>query len=199
LTLIGLKIMKKISYVSLVLALALPLTLSARTPELPKGELGINVRASSSASSSVEAKVRNDARKASSTERREELQQDIAERKAARVGAMLEKTIERLEKILDRVESRIEKLESAGKDTATAEGHASTTAAHLVEARASLDTYMDIELEADTLRENFEEIREAASEVKMHLREAHRSLVQAIVSLKSSVNVETSTSTNPTN
>lgn len=139
----------------------------------------------------AEVKARIDARLASSTARRAtstarkmELREDISKRRADHTGKKLLATIERLEKLADRVESRIEKVEANGGDASTSERFLAEARAHLSEARVALEAYSSVDLSGERLSENFERVRAAAAEVKEHLRLAHRSLVDAIRSLK---------------
>src|SRR3989344_5516812 len=62
-------------------------------------------------------------RKASSTERRTDMQIDIAKRKVENVTRVILATIERLEKIILRIESRIAKIQERGGNTTEAEGY----------------------------------------------------------------------------
>ena len=138
------------------------------------------------------------ARRASSTERRIELQQNIAKRSADHTGKKLLATIERLERIASRVESRIEKVETLGGNATTSTGFLAEARAHLSEARIALEAFSSVDLSATKLSENFERVRAAAAEVKEHLRLAHRSLVDAIRSLKPGRSLNSATSTRAT-
>ncbi len=196
---------------ALVLALCFPLVGSAQSADLrtraemdvrpaeARLKLDAEARTRANASSSearAEMKIEAEARRASSTQRRTEMQQSVVQRKVAQTARVLGATIERLERILERVESRIAKVKEAGGDTTVSEASAAQVETHLGNASTSLQTLLAIELTADSYKENFGMVREAASEVKMHLREAHRSLMEAVRSLKASVEVETSASTN---
>lgn len=138
----------------------------------------------------VERKAEMEVRKASSTERRIERQQDIAKRQAEHVIKTLTATIERLEKILARIESRIEKIKAEGKDVSLAEGFVVEVKAYLADAQVSLEALAFIDLSADKAKENFERVRAAVAEVKIHLRAAHESLMKAIRALKGSNSAE---------
>ena len=132
-------------------------------------------------------------RKATSTEKRVEMQQGLAKRKAEHVGKVLMATIERLEKIVARVESRIEKLKAEGVDTTMSAGYAAEAKVHLDKARLALGAFSSLTLSFDKARENFGAVRDVAAEVKMHLKEAHTSLAKAVRSLKGSNVTATST------
>jgi exonuclease VII small subunit len=123
-------------------------------------------------------------RKASTTERRIEMQQGLAKRKAEQAARVLAATIERLEKIVSRIESRVEKLKASGSETGEAETFVAEAKTHLSEARKSLEKFSSISITADRARENFEAVKLAAAEVKMHIREAHRSMKNAVRALK---------------
>lgn len=138
------------------------------------------------------------ARLASSTARRIELQQAIAKRAAEHTGKKLLATIERLEKLADRIDSRIEKIEAAGGTASTSERFLADARGHLSKARVALEAYSSVDLSGTRLADNFERVRAAAAEVKEHLRLAHRSLVDAIRSLKPGRTTNNATSTRAT-
>lgn len=122
--------------------------------------------------------------KASSTDRRIKLFRSLAERKAEHAGQVFLATIERLEKIADRIDSRIAKVEAEGGFATESKTFVAEARGHLAEARTNVEVFASIEFTADTASENFGRVRDAAVAVKMHLREAHRSLMMAVRSLK---------------
>ena len=124
-------------------------------------------------------------RKASSTARRIEFQKNIAKRQVEHVTKVMLATIERLEKIILRIESRIEKVKGEGNDTSEAEGFVADAKQNLVDAEASVNAFVGIELSSDKAQENFEEIRNAAAEAREHIRMARENLMNAIRSLGS--------------
>lgn len=132
----------------------------------------------------AELKAEAQVRKASSTERRIEMQQDIAKRKAEHTAKVLAATIERLDKIVTRLESRITKFGERGANVAEAQRYTAEAKMHLGKARASLEAFSSIDLSLDKARENFQAVKNAASEVKTHIRIAHTSLKNAVSSLK---------------
>jgi len=156
--------MKKIIVVSL---LFLPVMVFAQ---------GFNARMG--ASTTVEV------RKASSTERRVELQLDIVKRQAAKTYWVLTSTIERLESIMTRVESRIAKVKAEGGVATESEVFVAEAGTHLAEAKGKLAVFTSITFSADKLRDNVIKLREAAAEVKVHIRAAHTSLMNAVRSLR---------------
>lgn len=124
-----------------------------------------------------------EAKRASSTERRVEWQQDIAKRKVEHVTKMMLATVERLEKIIVRIESRITKIKAAGGSTVASEGYIALAKADLANAKTSITAFAAIDLSSDKAQENFERIRTAASQARELIRSAHRNLMMAIRSL----------------
>lgn len=178
--------MKQKLITSLVLLAFVALT----TPALAQ-EVNVKVRANSSGTPEkvrAEAKAEAQIRMASSTEKRVEIQQDIAKRKAEHSAKVMAATIERLENIIARIESRIEKVKAAGGNTAESERFVAEAKANLSEAKVSLEAFASVDLSADKARENFSRVRAVAAEVKIHLRAAHTSMMNAVRVLKS-VNV----------
>ncbi len=131
-----------------------------------------------------EMKTNLEERKASSTARRVEFQQGIAKRKAEHVAQVLAATVERLEKITVRLESRIAKVKAAGGVTTESEGFVAEAKTHLSLARSSIALFVSLDLTDEKARDNFEKVRAVATETKSHIREAHRSLMMAVRSLK---------------
>src|SRR3989344_5211282 len=132
--------------------------------------------------------------KASSTERRVEMQRNLAKRKAEHTARVLTATIERLEKIIVRLESRIAKVKALGGVTTETESFVAEAKNYLSLAKLSIITFSSIDLSGNKARDNFERVRPLAAEVKGHIREAHTSLMKAIRSLKPGQRTATSTS-----
>lgn len=106
------------------------------------------------------------------------------------ISARFEATINRLENIIARVETRISKIESAGGNTETAKAEISEAKNHLTNAKNSLVTFKNeinlaIQNQTETnLGSEITKMIELSGQVKMHLRESHGSIVDAVVSLK---------------
>ena len=131
----------------------------------------------------AEMKTNAEARKASSTEKRIEMQRGLAKKKADHTARVLTATVERLEKIVVRIESRIAKLKAEGKATAESEGYIAEAKVHLSAAKTSIALFASVDLSGDKAQENFERVRAIAAEAKGHIREAHQSLMKAIRAL----------------
>lgn len=123
-------------------------------------------------------------RKASSTERRVEMQQGLAKRKAENVARVIKATIERLEKIILRIESRIAKVEAQGGDTSESKAFVAAAKVNLADAKLAVDAFASLDLTSDKASENFEKVRVAAAEAKEYIRSAHQNLMMAVRSLK---------------
>ena len=123
-------------------------------------------------------------RKASSTERRTDMQIDIAKRKVENVTRVILATIERLEKIILRIESRIVKIKEQGGNTTEVEGFVAVAKENLADARVAVDVFANLDLSGSTAQENFATVRAAAAEAKKLIRDAHRNLMMAVRSLK---------------
>jgi len=132
------------------------------------------------------ADVRTDIkeRKATSTERRVEMQIGLAKKKAEHAARVLTATVERLERIITRLESRIAKVKAAGGATTEAEAFVAEAQTHLSLAKSSIALFASLDLTGQKARDNFEKVRAVAAEAKGHIREAHKSLKEAIRSLK---------------
>ena len=143
----------------------------------------LEARKASSTERRMEAKTAVETRQASSTQKRVEMQRGLAKRKAEQASKVLLATIERLEKIVARLDSRIEKVAANGGTTTEAVKFSAEAKLHLREARNSLTLFSSIDLSADKAAENFERVRAAGAEVKMHIRAAHQSLMKALRSL----------------
>jgi hypothetical protein len=201
--------MKKAIYsLTLVSLLALATTVSAEEANVRmKAQVGsyadvkmelkarMGERASSSASSTIKARI--EANKASSTAKRIEVQQNIAKRQMERAAKVFTATIQHLESILARVESRIAKVRAEGGAVLESETFVIEVKNHLSQAKTALNAFASIQVTSDKASENFEAVRKAGAEVKVHIREAHQSLMKAIRALKPGRDNNTATSTNP--
>lgn len=130
--------------------------------------------------------------RAAADERRTEIQANVAKRIASNTARVMNAMANRLEGIIERLESRIAKVEAEGGITAEATAHVEAAKDHLALAQAEIAAFATVDLSADTLRENFQTVRSIATEVKMHFRETHTSLMNAVRVLKgmSSARVE---------
>lgn len=184
--------MKK-QYISASLLLTLTMALPVFAEERGLDSRG---RASTTPAGVRAGEVRNniEERKASSTERRVEMQRGLAKKKAEHVARVLTATVERLEKIITRLESRIAKVKALGGVTAETESFVAEAKSHLSLAKLSIAALSSVDLSLDKARDNFERVRVAAAEAKGHIREAHTSLKKAIRSLKPGQKTATSTS-----
>jgi hypothetical protein len=181
-------------------ASASELELRARASTTPaQVKLEVKERMEEKRASSTEKKAELEVRKASSTEKRIEMQQGLAKRKAEMAGKLLEATITRLEKIATRLDSRIAKVKAEGGMTAESEAFSAQAKVHLSEARQSLAVFASIDLSADKAQANFAKVKEAAKDVRTHIKEAHESLMQAVRALKpGSVNAHATTTASTT-
>lgn len=140
-------------------------------------------------------RVEAEARREEMKTRRIEFQQDIAKRKVEYVTRVILATIERLEKIAVRIESRITKVKAEGGDTSSSEASVALARQNLLDARASVATFVTLDLSNDKARENFERIRTAASTTRELIRSAHQNLMKAVRALGAvKVKVEINTS-----
>lgn len=133
-------------------------------------------------------------RKASTTEKMREVRQEVAKRVSEKTADVLEATTERLNKLVERAESRIGKLKALGLNTSSSEGFVATTKTHISEAEASLQAFLSLDLSTENAaKENFQTIRDAARDVKTHLKEARESLMQALRALPRATSTATGT------
>lgn len=175
--------MKK-QYFSALLVLTLVLALPVFAEE---GSLDNRGRASTTPGREDRREdIRNniEQRRASSTERRVEMQRDLAKRKAEHVTRVILATIERLEKIIIRIESRIAKIQARGGVTTETERFVALAKGNLADAQLAVDAFASLDLSGSTARENFETVRAAAAEAREHIRAAHRNLMMAVRALK---------------
>ncbi|KKU50236.1 MAG: hypothetical protein A3F53_01070 [Candidatus Zambryskibacteria bacterium RIFCSPHIGHO2_12_FULL_48_10] len=133
---------------------------------------------------SAQSVQRAQQRNASSTEKRMELQSNIAKKRAVNTSRVLTATVERLGNIATRIESRIAKVKAAGGDVTQSEAAIAEARNHLSLAKTSISAFTSIDLSTGDVREKYDRVKAVAAEVKTHLREAHRSLMKAVVSLK---------------
>lgn len=117
-------------------------------------------------------------------ERRIEIQANVAQRMASNTMRVMNAMAIRLEGLIERLESRIAKVEAEGGVTAEATAHVEEAKDHLALARAEIAVFATVDLSADTVSENFQRVRSIAAEVKMHFRETHKSLMNAVRVLK---------------
>ncbi len=143
----------------------------------------MEAKRASSTARVAEMKAQAQARMASSTAKRVEMQRGLAKRKAENTSRVLTATVERLEKIITRLEARLEKVEAAGGNTTEAEAFIAEAKHHLSAAKVSIALFASVDLTGDKAQENFERVKVIAVEAKEHIREAHRSLMEAIRSL----------------
>ena len=171
---------RKIITFILLLALA-----SIASPALAEeGKVNIYGRSSTTpVKVRVEERKELEARKASSTAKRIETQRSLAKRKAANTARVLSATVERLEKIIVRLESRIQKVKALGGNTAQTETYVAEAKNHLGLAKGSIALFASVDISGDKAQENFERVRNVAAEAKGHIREAHRSLMNALRTL----------------
>ncbi len=106
-----------------------------------------------------------------------------------RMVTRMQNTIDRLEKFADAIEARIDVIADADVDVALAEKHIASARASLLSAQELLnkiDLAFSLEAVASTDRatDAIKDLRTAFTEVRTHIRAAHRSLVDAVVSLK---------------
>ena len=141
-------------------------------------------RVSTSTEHREERRENIEERKATSTERRVEMQRGLAKRKAEHTARVLTATVGRLEKIIIRLESRMATIKTAGGSTLETEAFVAEAKNHLSLAKSSIALFASLDLTGEKARENFEKVRALASEIKGHIREAHRSLKMAVRALK---------------
>jgi hypothetical protein len=197
---------KTIAALSLLMFMAAAFPVSAQVPDPApvrndrdlEVKMKLDARRASSTDMRASSTIRNEERKASSTAKRIELQQGIAKRRAEQTSKVLLATIERLDKLTARLESRIAKVEAAGGNASTSKAYVAEAKTHLSAARVSLEAFSSIDLSGLKANENFERVKAAAKAVKEHIKAAHRSLVNATLSLKPGRSMERSTSTNAT-
>lgn len=141
-------------------------------------------------------------------ERRENLKR-IAENKLDKMIKRFEATIQRENSISEKIMSRVEKIKSNGGDTTEAEKYLGEAKTHFDEATKALlilknatssaDTLIDANTSTSTIIKNgLKKLKDMAQNVEKHIREGHKSLTQAVKSLrgKSRENNATSTSNN---
>lgn len=116
--------------------------------------------------------------------KRATFQQDIAKRRVDHVSKVISATIRRLERIIERIESRIAKFEEKGAIVTDSLNSVALTKSNLSDARIALEALATIDISGETAQENFDKIREVATEAKAHLREAHSNLTLAVRSLR---------------
>ena|SRR3989344_967756 len=141
-------------------------------------QVGVNARATTS------VKVRNATTFEARVEAKAEFKAEVIKRKALNVAQVFNRVIEKLENILKRVESRIAKVKAEGGVTTESEGFVAEAKTHLSEARAKVAVFASLDLRDIKLRDDFNKLREASAEVKVHIKAAHTSLMNAVRSLR---------------
>lgn len=121
---------------------------------------------------------------ASTTEARAELKLEIVKRKASQTLRVMSGTVTRLENILARLESRIEKVKADGSDVVDSETFLAEAKKHLQMAKDEIALFVSIDFSTGTLRENFDKLKSAALDVKLHIREVHTNLMKSVRALR---------------
>ena len=143
---------------------------------------------------------------ASTTARMEERMEDrrdqrrdtllsIAKIKISRMIRRFEATIERAGKISNRISTRIQKVKANGGDTSKAEGFITEANMHIEQAKTALVTLKgatsspDLLVDANAttskiIKTGMMRLRNMAKNVETHIREAHKSLTNALRALK---------------
>lgn len=139
-------------------------------------------------------------------ERREEMREKMAERRseilkriAERMVKHMELAIERMEKIATRIDARIAKLKERGVNTAASEALLATAreklnaaGAAVANAKAEMANALavaDVDADGDGKMDKVDpgkKVREFLTTARNAVKDAHRALVEAIKSLKSS-------------
>lgn len=162
------------------------------------------IRKSSQASSTEERRVEiNEEREIRKEERLERLSERAKERIAAyaeRIFKRLYTALERMDKIADRIKSRMEKMEEKGFETGE-------TAALLAKAREQIEAgrnaideaakLVETALENDNPKDSFKEIRVLIKEAVQSVKDAHKSLIEAIKELRAIPTPSRTSSENP--
>ncbi len=143
----------------------------------------------------VRQNVRNGA---TSTANRIELQTNIAKKRATNTFRVFTATIERLENIAKRIESRIAKVEAAGGTAAESRAALAEARNHLSLAKTSIAAFASVDLSGSDVRAKYNRVKAVAAEAKIHIRETHRALMRAVVSLKPGFRTSNATSTRAT-
>ncbi|OGZ11551.1 MAG: hypothetical protein A3C93_00930 [Candidatus Lloydbacteria bacterium RIFCSPHIGHO2_02_FULL_54_17] len=139
-------------------------------------------------------------------ERKEEMREKMAERRSAilqriaeRMIRHMEAAIERMEKIATRIDSRIAKLKERGVNTAASEALLATARQKLAAATTAVESakgamatalaVADVDADGDGKMDKVDPgktVREFLTTARNAVKDAHRALVEAIKSLKSS-------------
>src|SRR3989338_10616979 len=133
--------------------------------------------------------------KASSTEKRIELQTSIAKKRADNTYRVINAAIQQLENIANRIESRIVKVETAGGVATESRVALAEARNYLSLAKTSIANFISLDLSGTDIRAKYDAVKAVATEAKGHLRNAHRALMKAVVSLKPGFRTPNATST----
>jgi len=173
--------------------------------EVRKAELGVQrdelrsnaeVRKAELEARREEALEKARMRREEAAEKREERKQKLDEKRKGRIAAYSERivkrmnaAVDRLEKIVDRVGSRIVKLEDKFDGLSLEESKSLLAIARVELLNASVNIEdialaLQAALDSDTPKEAFEEVRVLFGEAKQSIKDAHKTLVDAIKSVK---------------
>lgn len=118
---------------------------------------------------------------------------------ARMIIARMKATIERVERLTDRLESRLEKMSEKGMDVSEAKRFLATARTEIGNAKnvqTGLEASLKLTLESDTPKETFTEtFRTSIEQIKTSLKNAHRALTNAVISLKATGGIKADTST----
>lgn len=138
------------------------------------------------------------AKNASSSEARAELKLDIVKRKASQTLKVMNAAVVRLENIIGRLETRIAKVKAAGGDVVSSETFLAEAKKHLVMAKDEIALFVSIDFSGGTLRENFDKLKSAALDAKLHIKEVHTNLMKSVRALRPGQANKGATTTNAT-
>ncbi|MCX6717454.1 MAG: hypothetical protein NTU76_02150 [Candidatus Taylorbacteria bacterium] len=147
--------------------------------------------------------------KASSTlnqqQRQQILKDEINKKAEEKINEQREKATERftdavnkLEKIIKRVESRIAKLEASSTDMTISKGFLATAKTQMISAKANIEILgnMVVQLNASTTKKiSKQNIKDQEKKIKDDLKLVHKSIVNAVESMKPGRPEEKATST----
>lgn len=140
---------------------------------------------------------------ASSTKERRDEARDRAKERilmiAGKIAERLQAAVDRYNGMVERIESHIDKLKDRGVNTTEMEAKLAVAVDEISDAQDSVDALIvALETSVDddaTVKENFARVRDLIKETTEQLKEAHRALVEVIVSLKASAALRTATTT----
>lgn len=147
-------------------------------------------------------------RKAEMREKMVERRSEILKRIAGKMIEQMERAIERMGKLADRIDSRIAKLKERGVNTAASEALLATARQKLAtgstavaNAKAAMGTALavaDVDADGDGKMDKVDPgktVREFLAAARNAVKDAHRALVEAVKSLKSSAELRGKTAT----